>query len=109
MYAALGGIPFARAVAEIAAHLGLIESDPATWDARRAERQQAEAAKRAAALAESWRLTKLAAEAHRLEREAESLRSWASRLPKHLALRVIVAAIERESRVMECDYLGGWA
>lgn len=35
LYAALAGIPQGRAVAEIASHLGLIETTPAEWDAKR--------------------------------------------------------------------------
>ena len=49
LYADLAGIPYGRAAAEIASHLGLIESSPAEWDAKRRARELAHEAETEAA------------------------------------------------------------
>ena len=104
LYARLGSMPLGRAIAEIACHLGLVESDPAEWDRRKAEREARQEIERTEKQAESWRLTRLAKEGFEAEREAEWLKAMAM---KYKSRELLGMAYEAEGRMMVADYLLG--
>lgn len=101
LYAFLAGVSPGRAIAEIACHLGLAESDPGEWDRKRAEREARAEIERAERQAESWRLTRLAVAGFEAERESEWLKGLAYRLKDRNALGL---AYEADGRAMVLDY-----
>lgn len=69
LYAELSGVRPGRAIAEIASHLGLIESTPSDWDARKAAREREAADKQEAADIERARWLGRVARSENLRRE----------------------------------------
>ena len=102
LYARLARVSPGRAIAEIASHLGLIESTPDEWDRRKRERDAALAVKREADLAESRRLTALAKRGYESERKAAWLLESAYR---HKSADLLGYAYDAEFDAMVADYL----
>ena len=102
LYTRLAGVSKGRAIAEIASHLGLIESTPEEWDRRKRERDAALAVKREADLPESRRLTALAKRGYESERKAAWLLESAYR---HKSADLLGYAYDAEFDAMVADYL----